>query len=172
MSLSKSKCWYSNNCLHLLNHAVALEIYGSIDSCFPALVSNMRSSIEIYLHWCFSCHGWPTSSRAGETHLESSACFRSRIPAWTWNLFTFWPIVYVYRDQYHKTLRIHNLQKIDRFCGKVVSFGLDKPTSLSKQDTSLLRSPYIMNLSCFYDTPVSLILKIDHNCQNAWGNAS
>ncbi len=24
MSLSKSKCWYSNNCLHFLKHAVPL----------------------------------------------------------------------------------------------------------------------------------------------------
>jgi hypothetical protein len=25
MSLSQSKCWYSNNCLHFLKHAVPLE---------------------------------------------------------------------------------------------------------------------------------------------------
>ncbi len=25
MSLSKSKCWYSNNCLHFLKHAVPLN---------------------------------------------------------------------------------------------------------------------------------------------------
>jgi len=36
-------------------------------------------------------------------------------------------------DLYHKTLRIRNLLKMDRFCSKLVTFGLDKHTSLSKQ---------------------------------------
>ncbi len=35
--------------------------------------------------------------------------------------------------QYHKTLCIHNLLKRYRFCSELVSFGLDKHTSLSKQ---------------------------------------
>ncbi len=34
---------------------------------------------------------------------------------------------------YHKTLRIRNLWKMDRFFSKLVSFGLDKHTSLGKQ---------------------------------------
>ncbi len=34
---------------------------------------------------------------------------------------------------YHEMLRIRNLLKMDRFCSKLVSFGLDKHTSLSKQ---------------------------------------
>ncbi len=38
---------------------------------------------------------------------------------------------------YYKTLRIHNLRERDRFCGKLVSFGLEKYTSLNKQTHSL-----------------------------------
>jgi hypothetical protein len=34
MSLSKSKCWYSNNCVHFLNHAVPLYLY----SCWNIVV--------------------------------------------------------------------------------------------------------------------------------------
>jgi hypothetical protein len=50
---------------------------------------------------------------------------------------------------YYKALRTRNLQKIDRFRNKLVSFelsvpftGLDTHTKLNKH-TSLLRSPYI-----------------------------
>ncbi len=51
------------------------------------------------------------------------------------------------RGLYYKKLRIHNLRKMDRFCGKLVTFllsvtfaGLDKYTNLGKH-TSLLRNP-------------------------------
>jgi hypothetical protein len=37
------------------------------------------------------------------------------------------------RSLYYITLRIHNLRDIDKFCTKLMSAGLDKHTSLSKQ---------------------------------------
>ncbi len=42
MSLSKSKCWYSNNCSHYLKHAVPLPIM-SITTCTIASSSQLVS---------------------------------------------------------------------------------------------------------------------------------
>jgi hypothetical protein len=39
--------------------------------------------------------------------------------------------------QYYKTLHISNLREIGRFCSKLVTFGLDKYTNLSKQKHKL-----------------------------------
>ncbi len=54
---------------------------------------------------------------------------------------------------YHKTLQIRNLQKMDRFCSKLVSFGLDKHASLSKKRHSLTtESVHYESIMFFYDT--------------------
>ncbi len=37
------------------------------------------------------------------------------------------------KDLYYETLRIRNLQEIDKFCSKLGSLGLDKSRSLNKQ---------------------------------------
>ncbi len=37
MSLSRSKCWYSNNCLHFLKSAVSLAEQSSTDLKFKGL---------------------------------------------------------------------------------------------------------------------------------------
>jgi hypothetical protein len=40
---------------------------------------------------------------------------------------------FIVQGLYYKTLRSHNSQKVDRFRGKLVTFGFDKDTSLNKQ---------------------------------------
>ena len=47
MSLTKSKCWYSNNCLHFLKHAVPLEKVGVILVEF--FIETSQTSI-LYIH--------------------------------------------------------------------------------------------------------------------------
>ena len=47
MSLSKSKWWYSNNCLHFLKHAVPLKIvkFGILTSVYMHAVPLIKSTV-------------------------------------------------------------------------------------------------------------------------------
>jgi hypothetical protein len=109
MSLRKSKCWYSNNCLHFLKCAVPFNRVG----CFEHVSKSDLSSTSNRHLWI-----WP------HRKLELSMNF-------------YFPLTLICRTsksdlsrgQYYKTLRIRNLQEIER-CLTKLSYGLGKHTSL------------------------------------------
>ncbi len=68
MSLSKRKCWYSNNCLYFIKRAVPLEalelitIFSNSERGFcdvitlrPKLVQPKRSKVAILTNFCEQC---------------------------------------------------------------------------------------------------------------------
>jgi len=60
-------------------------------------------------------------------------------------------VVLFFRGLYYKTLRIHNLWEMDRFCSKPVSSGMDKHASLYKHTGLSKQTHKLTTESVYYE---------------------
>jgi hypothetical protein len=132
MSLSKSKCWYSNDCLHFLKCAVPLIT-------FDRIFKNLPSSS----HHCLPV--WHVTLLPVETHLKIVS--NSVFPFWKY--FHLSKIAIAGKCGVYNCLCIHNLKlsilPLLAFC-LIENFYLFLITNVNICDISLINLPLLMHL--------------------------